>query len=173
MKTFRHTLVIVFIAGLTSRAAMAGGFGESFSNWLLGTKAEASMLRHGQPVLDDVAEGCMQCHNGIRASHVVVKHADAALQFTSSGQQINHPVGMDYDDYAIRRPRDYVPRQGLDPAIILVNGQVSCVSCHRLRESVRTQGVQIGRAHPDDCTASNELTAGPGETGLCLGCHNM
>lgn len=181
MKKPVFSIAILCVAVFTSPALFAGSFGDSFSKWLLGSEAEASMLRQGQPVLDEVAEGCMQCHNGMRATHIVVKHADSPLQLTSSGMQVNHPVGMSYDDYAVRKPRDYVPRFSLDPDILLVNGQVSCVSCHRLKEIVeagwtvdsRLDEMQLSHALVEDCTASGELTVGHGETELCLGCHNM
>jgi hypothetical protein len=148
-------------------------------------------MKQAQPMLDEIAEGCMQCHNGVQASHIVVKTADASMQFSSSGQQVNHPVGMNYDDYATRRSRAYMPRFSLDSNILLVNGQVSCVSCHRLKETdeagvliethmnenrqdtfdVPGNEMQLGHINKENCTASGNLTVGPRETDLCLACH--
>jgi hypothetical protein len=181
MKKPVFSIAILCVVTFTSPALIAGSFGDSFSKWLLGSEAEASLLRQDQPALDEVAEGCMQCHNGMRATHIVVKNADSPLQLTSSGMQVNHPVGMSYDDYAVRKPRDYVPRFSLDPDILLVNGQVSCVSCHSLKETDevgwavdgRLDKVQLAHAGVEDCTASGELTVGHTETELCLACHNM
>ena len=165
----------------TAQAVFAGSIGDRFRNWLLGSEVQASTLEDYHPELDRIAQGCVQCHDGARARHITVKEADAPLQFSSSGVQVNHPVGMNYDYYSTSRAGNYRPRASLDSNIILVDGEVTCVSCHRLKETeesddfieARWDENRSVRAGIESCSASKELTMGPRKTDLCLACHSM
>jgi len=126
-------------------------------------------------------QGCIRCHNGVKATHLEVKDADAPIQTNVFGVTINHPVGMNYEYYAGRKQQSYTPRSSLDSAIVLVGGYVTCVSCHRLKD-VQNSYRNVNspwRAQPasgserDTCTASSELTVGGRQTDLCLACHKM
>lgn len=181
MKYVRWSAVVMLLNLATAQAVFAGSIGDSFKSWLLGSEAQASMLIDYQPGLDRIAQGCVQCHNGVRARHITVKDADAPLQFSSSGVQVNHPVGMNYDDYVATRAGNYTLRDSLDSNIILVNGKVTCVSCHRLKETEESNNIfeagwdenQSAWAVTESCSSSREFTVGPRETDLCLACHRM
>jgi hypothetical protein len=79
---------------------------------------------------------CLACHDGTAA---------AALG-------PSHPVEVDYARAAMRDPRRYVPASALPREITLVNGNVSCASCH--------DAASPQRAH----TAM---------AGLCQACHRL
>jgi len=181
MTYVRWGAVILFLNLATAQAVFAGSIGDSFRNWLLGSEAQASTLEDYQPELDRIAQDCVQCHNGARARHIMVKDASAPLQFSSSGVQVNHPVGMNYDDFVATKAGNYTPRFSLDSNIILVDGKVTCVSCHRLKETegsnnsfaARWDESRSARADIESCSSSRELTVGPRATDLCLACHSM
>ena len=181
MKYVRWSAVVMLLNLATAQAVFAGSIGDRFRSWLLGSEAQASTLEDYQPELDRVAQGCVQCHDGARARHITVKEADAPLQFSSSGVQVNHPVGMRYDDFAGTRAGNYTPRFLLDSNIILLDGKVTCVSCHRLKETEEPDNFfethwDENRSAPVDtesCSSSRELTVGPRESDLCLACHSM
>jgi hypothetical protein len=80
---------------------------------------------------------CLACHDG------------------TSGQclGLSHPVEVDYARAAMRDPGRYVPASALPADVPLVNGRVSCVSCH--------DGASTHPAH----------TVEPAR--LCLACHRM
>ena len=166
---------------LTAQTAFAESFSDKFKSWLLGSEANAATLEDSDPGMDRIARGCSQCHDGGRAAHIAVKNADAPLQFSSLGVQVNHPVGMDYDVYAARKMRSYKQRLSLDSNITLVDGKVTCISCHRIKETevsdalieARRQDNGSVQSISNSCSASNELTVGPRQSDLCLACHNL
>jgi len=181
MKCIRRGAVTTILYLATAQAVFAGSIGDSFTSWLLGSEAQASTLTDYQPELDRIAQSCVQCHNGARARHITVKDTDAPLRFSSSGMQVDHPVGVNYDDFAATKAGKYTPRFSLDSNIILVDGKVTCVSCHRLREpeksdnffEARWDGNRSARADTMSCSSSAELTVGPRQTDLCLACHSI
>ncbi len=86
----------------------------------------------------------------------------------------DHPVGMSYGAYAAADPRSYRARAQLDPSVRLVDGKVTCVSCHRLDTELDAL-LDSTHAAPGaaraGCLASGELAGERG--GLCLACHLM
>jgi cytochrome c peroxidase len=165
VKALKFLVLAIYLSSLISTPVSAG----SFRDWLLGSEAQASTKGIEDIQLDSIAQGCMECHNGGVASHITVKNANAPLQI-SGMMNVNHPVGMDYNEHAYRKPRSYQSSVSLDPNIRLVDGRVSCVSCHQLKDDEPQQmaAVQIGNYN---CSASSQLTVGPKETDLCLSCH--
>ncbi len=154
-----------------------------FRSWLLAdAPAWAQDPRPAAPVRHDwAAEACLRCHNGARATHIAVRRAGSAMQIRGF-QTVNHPIGMRYDDSATRKPNGYVPRSALDSAIQLVEGRVSCVSCHQLRLDQHDSAPRTGfiKASWDGsntrgaerCAATAELTVGPrNRDDLCIACH--
>ena len=180
--------IVILGCLLAMQAALAGPLGDKFNRWLLGTsQVPVTAPSTLEFELDDIAQGCMQCHNGSRAAHIALKSAGTPMQFSSDGVQSNHPVGMSYDRYASAKSHQYVPRFALDPNVVLVDGNVTCISCHRLKDStaasvvdqsgniIQANWIETDGAEPDpeSCSASAELTVGPKEHDLCLACHNM
>ena len=159
------TLLIGFCA-----PAHATSFADALRDFVLGAEAKASVADVGR-VLDSVARGCLQCHDGSVASHVSVKSADSPLQFDGF-RNANHPVGMRYDDHYRRQPTSYRARALLDPNITLIDGMVSCVSCHRLKTDspTRPHEQQATLAVRASCSASSDLTVAKN---LCMACHTL
>jgi len=181
MRRICRSAFVMLVCLTTAQAAFADGLGGSFRSWLLGSEAQAATLDNYQPELDGVAQACLQCHNGVNDTHFTVKNANTPIQFSNSGMQVNHPVGMYYDDYAATGSRNYTPRVSLDPSVVLVDGNVTCVSCHRLKDTPGSDSLAAMRwdenqptlAGTNSCSASAELTVGPRQTDLCLACHSM
>ena len=106
-----------------------------------------------QPVpLDDFSLQCMECHNdksGALGVDVdpggILRHADNAM---------NHPIGRSYEE--AMRFGGYRPPAMLREGILLPQGKLSCVSCHRGYSG------EHGRL-----VMSNEGSA------LCLECHDI
>lgn len=187
MKIFKQGAAVIILYLATAQATADGPAGERFKAWLFGSAAAASAPDALRPSAKSAIQACIRCHNGVHATYIVVKDADAPMQFAENGMQVNHPVGMSYEKYYAAKSRRYTPRSALDPNIVLVDGQVICDSCHR-RKDTRTAASfneQVkathaswarGRSMPGrakTCSASSELTVGPTVTDLCLACHKM
>jgi hypothetical protein len=176
MKYVRDLLAFTILFTLTANTAYAGSFAEKFKNFVLGPEAEAYSINLNnkplQPELDDKSKNCMGCHNGSRARRIVAKAADAPYHIRGT-QTMNHPVGMSYDKYAMKKPWGYKSRQLLNKNIYLVDGKVTCLSCHQVKGKstqrlARLQNVQELNA---DCEASSEFSVGSTQTELCQACH--
>ena len=158
--------VIIFYSGITH----AGGFGDNFRNFVLGNETQAKSTSG----LDTSARACLQCHDGSRATHVSARSAGGPLEIRGS-QTLNHPIGMIYDQSAMKDPQGYKSRTALNPNIRLVEGQVSCISCHQTRTDMTLAAagdapIQVPNASV--CTATKELTVGRRDRDLCMACHN-
>ncbi len=168
----RKALVIIgYLCALASPAA-AADFGDTFREWLLGPEVQASTRESMAVQLDAVSQSCMGCHNGTAATHISLKNARSPLQALGT-MNVNHPVGMDYGEYASRNPLGYQPGALLDPNIRLVDGKVGCVSCHQLKVEM-PQAMAVALSAPavnSICPASRRLTVGPKKSDLCLACH--
>lgn len=153
--------------------ALAKSFSQKFRAYLLGPEAQAYPLESNAMEPDGVDHGCMECHNGVKATNITVKDAETPMQIRGF-QTVNHPVGMYYDDYAQKDPLGYRPRSSLAQGIRLVDGKVTCIACHRLKAD---EPRQLALIQPDreeraeNCTASKQLTVGANESDLCLACH--
>jgi hypothetical protein len=80
---------------------------------------------------------CLACHDG------------------AAGRELgpSHPVEVDYGSAAAREPDRYVPAALLRADVPLVDGKVSCTSCH------------------DGASPHAKRAVDPGR--LCLACHQM
>jgi hypothetical protein len=165
----RNTVAPVLLALIGyAQPIPAETFADKMRAFLLGPEAEAN-VPDARSSLDDVAQGCLECHDGSIASHVSVKSAGSPMRFGRLGSG-NHPVGMRYDDHRREQPARYRARALLDPDITLVDGIVTCVSCHRLKKAgpgARHERVAAlsGRG---SCSASSGLTVAQN---LCRACH--
>jgi hypothetical protein len=175
MKFARHLLAVTLLFTLTASTAYAGSFSEKFRKFVLGPEAEAYSInfdgKSHQPDLDKKAKNCMSCHNGNRARRIVAKAAESPYHIRGT-QTMDHPVGMSYDKYAMKKPWGYKAKNSLNKKIHLADGRVTCISCHRLKGK-KTQKL-AGIEDPDlnaDCEASSEFTVGTTQTELCQSCH--
>ncbi len=172
MQRFCTLLMVFSLICVAPRTAVAGSLSEMFRNFVFGADVQAFAVSAAAVPPDSTASDCLGCHNGATATSISLKDADAPFQISGS-RTVNHPVGMSYDHYAMRDPRGYRPRLLLDKNIRLVDGKVSCVSCHRLKSDLST-GMQTAAMALDpaaECTASRELTVGHSSTELCIACH--
>jgi len=165
---YANILLAVWLAGGTEIAA-AGSFADSFRNFILGVEAQA----HPAPEnpADKVVGECLGCHNGSTARHV---NARAAGTVTPSHgfRTGDHPVGMIYEESVRKDPQSYRPATTLHPNIRLVDGRVTCISCHKVRnEALAANEAGSTRTANPRCTATKETTMGPGDKELCLACH--
>jgi hypothetical protein len=123
--------------------------------------------------VDPVSLHCLQCHNGsTRGQRVSIKAADTPMRFEGF-RSLDHPVGMSYDEHASRDPHRFRPSFSLDRSVRLVDGKVSCISCHRLKQDVPANLAGLSRNKKDAraCTASEELAIDSATRSLCLACH--
>ena len=70
--------------------------------------------------------------------------------FAQGGGAANHSIGSTYRDFSMRR--DYRPAGALAAEILLPEGKVSCLSCHKA----------YTQKHGEPTVARN----------LCMQCHN-
>ena len=164
-------LVLVFTGGTP---AVAASLAEHFQAFVLGAQAQARPLEARDLRLDAIAQGCLQCHDGARASHVSVRAAGTPMPVRGS-RTLNHPVGMVYDQSVSKDPQGYQSRAALPPNIRLVDGQVSCISCHQTRTDLTVAAagdMQLELTNASTCTATGELTMGRRDRDLCMACHN-
>lgn len=105
--------------------------------------------------IDDVSAECLSCHDGSIGKLSVIgvgnwSHSSDFMEYDSG----THPIGVSYRDAFRRDPNGFRPPSMLDERIRLVNGQVSCISCHNLYAET-----------PMKLVMSNKRSR------LCLECH--
>jgi len=182
MKVIIKSVIFVLLNIAIVAPASAGSFSDSFKSWVLNGEASASVTKAETVNLDASSAECMQCHDGRSSGHIVVKSANSAMQFTASGRQSNHPIGMNYAGYAVSNPASYRSRATLDPNIRLVSGRVACVSCHQAKEYgesarhgldsyLKVSTVAVSNRGIN--STKMKLTVGPRVTDLCMGCHTI
>ncbi len=176
MKYYKRLLLFSVVFILTATNADAGSFTEKFRKFVLGPEAEAYSVNVNdtshQPLLDEQSINCMSCHNGSRGRRIAAKNADAPYQ-ARGVKTVDHPVGMDYSKYAVKKPWGYRAKHQLSKKIHLDGDRVTCLSCHRLKEkdNGKFAGLPTDPGGDTDCEASYELTVGTTPTELCLACH--
>ncbi|MDH4161903.1 MAG: cytochrome c3 family protein [Nitrospirota bacterium] len=102
---------------------------------------------------DRVSSFCMECHDGTTGQLVAVKNGSCRrVSGADSPQDRSHPVGINYRAAMAKRGGLHAPEE-IVAKIKLVNGRVSCISCHDLYSR-----------------NSKLLAATP--TNLCTTCHD-
>lgn len=69
------------------------------------------------------SQACMACHDGTAGAGI-------AFEMRPGGNGMSHPVEVDYAAAFARRPGEYVPPGAIRADVPLVDGKVSCTSCH-------------------------------------------
>ncbi len=102
---------------------------------------------------DNYSRQCMNCHmdNARMASPGTAMKTAAVGSFAMGGGAANHSIGSTYSDFSMRR--NYRPASALASEILLPEGKVSCLSCHKA----------YTQKHGEVTVARN----------LCTQCHNM
>ncbi|MDH4163676.1 MAG: cytochrome c3 family protein [Nitrospirota bacterium] len=106
--------------------------------------------------IDAVSSACLSCHDGSIGAPATVRIGSFrhGIRTGDTAQELSHPVGVSYRRAMLRRG-GLRPPETLDRRIRLVNGKVSCASCHNMfsREA-------------------RLLTVANNRSGLCLECHD-
>ena len=125
-------------------------FSEFDTGELLGASSSECLRCHDGTIASD--GGTMSLH-GTELKGVVWEHKG---QGQSYGGASSHPIGIDYKDAFMRRPKEIIAISLLPPTILLPEGKVECVSCHNLftREA-------------------NHLSVTNAGSRLCLTCHKL
>jgi hypothetical protein len=89
---------------------------------------------------------CVACHDGSSGVPVTIGPAGAGHG--------DHPVEVDYGWTASRSPKRYVPLARLPAEIRLVDGKVTCTTCH-------------------DGASPHRGRVALGGRGLCQACHDL
>lgn len=166
-------VIVAFWLVASGEIAVAGKFADSFRNFIVGSEAQARSSQTGP--IDKLSNNCIGCHNGSIATHVNVRAAGTVAP-TYGFQTRDHPMGMYYEESRRKDPNGYRATTTLHPNIRLVDGRVSCVTCHLVRNetvaSLTSPEVQIDESGFDQyCTSTKEMTMGPRDRELCLACH--
>lgn len=173
MQRHNTVLAVLILVFGSSTPALATSLAEHFQAFVLGAPAQARPLEARDLRFDAIAQGCLQCHDGSRASHVSVRTAGTPMPVRGS-RTLNHPVGMAYDQSVSKDPHGYRPRAALHPDIRLVNGQVTCISCHQTKTGAApmpAMQAHLDQGRDTSCTATKELAVGQRDKDLCLACH--
>ncbi len=119
--------------------------------------------------IDSVSRACLACHDGGTAQDVAIV-APGPSSAVVGHTRVSHPVGMYYDDSLRRDPTGYRPVALLNAGTRLVNGRVSCASCHELGAHAENDNrVETG----NDCMIRIQDSPGPQAAGRCTACHVM
>jgi len=104
--------------------------------------------------LDPISKECVACHDGVIAREARHRISSGYQQRAMSIDTIlgAHPVGMDYDQY--RSNKQYVSTEIFPAAMVLMDGKVTCVTCHNL----------LGKN-------KKYLVVDNDKSGLCFSCH--
>lgn len=140
-----------------------GGTLQKQSHWQFSTRAHLGSINpqssnsgiYNQSIggLDTESRICMGCHDDVSVT-IPSDNETPRQRKLRWARMSDHPIGMNYDNIALRRPRDY--RYPLfDQQIRLFNGRVGCGSCHSLYSQIK-----------------KNLTIRNRNSVLCLKCHN-
>ncbi len=169
---YAKILLALWLASCTDIVA-AGGFLDSLRNFVAGPEAQAQPAPEN--LVDKVASGCLGCHNGSMPRNVNVHSTRSVAPTHDFRGDDDHPVGMVYAESVRKNPRGYRPATTLNWNIRLVDGRVTCATCHKLKNEVVAFNETWASDQPVEpqCTATHEITTGPGDKDLCLACHLM
>ena len=138
-----------------------GGTARKRSHWQFSTLAHLGPInpnkQHlsnfetvGDIDIDKESHSCLSCHDDISAPIRSVSWSKSQRQENMS----DHPIGMSYQDVAMRSVRQYFPLTGT-PQIRLFDGRLGCGSCHSLYSQ-----------------RQNKLVMSNENGRLCIKCHN-
>jgi hypothetical protein len=145
----------------------AAGLADRFRDFIVGPVAQAAPSTR----LDVIADKCLGCHDGNRGVRINARPSGSTAP-GHDGRKGDHPLGMVYDDSVRRNPWQYRSSDSLRAENRLVDGRVSCVSCHRLRYETLASNGEVSAAPEGICIAENKAKArNRGALELCFDCH--
>lgn len=106
------------------------------------------------PNLDPISKECIACHDGFLAKEARYRISGGHQKQSTNFDTVlgAHPVGMDYDQY--RWNKHYVPTESFPTDMVLMDGKVTCVTCHNLLGNYKKY-----------------LVVDSDKSELCLSCH--
>jgi hypothetical protein len=168
---YAKILLALWLASSTEIVA-ASSFMDSLRNFIAGREAQAYPAPEN--LVDKAAGECLECHNGSMTHNVNVRTAGAKAPIHDFRANDDHPVGLVYQDSVRRDPRNYRPAIALHPNIRLVDGRVTCITCHKVKNETMAFNEARSSDQPVEpqCTATKEITMGNSrDDKLCLACH--
>jgi len=73
---------------------------------------------------------CLGCHDGTSATGVAYQRPSELGRSGQSAMHSSHPVDVDYQLAAMKKPGLLHPSGGLPENLLLPHGKVTCVTCH-------------------------------------------
>jgi len=73
---------------------------------------------------------CLGCHDGTSAAGVSYQRPEELGRTGQSAMHTSHPVDVDYQLAATRKPGMLHPAGALPESLMLPHGKVTCVTCH-------------------------------------------
>ena len=116
--------------------------------------------------LDSATLGCLGCHDGVIARDMGYKVGRYSVEASGS-----HPVGVSYAASALNNPREFTPSVQVDERVSLVEGMVSCISCHQPK--AENPGAEGNQGLGLSCKATVKLTVNNTGSALCRSCHTL
>ncbi len=91
--------------------------------------------------VDFVSAVCISCHDGMVSANVHFKVWDR----NDRGATMNgsHPIGQNYEEIQLHNYRMFAPVDKVQATLKLVNGRVSCVTCHDVFNPNNTDNLKL------------------------------
>lgn len=167
-------LLALWLAG-SAEIVVAGNFADSLRNFIVGSESQA--LPAPENPVDRIASDCLGCHDGSMPASEIVRNARGAGTIASTHDfrgDDDHPVGILYVESIRKDPGGYRPPAALNPKIRLVDGRMTCITCHQVKNEILAfnETSSSAQAMKPQCTATREITMGSlRDDKLCLACH--
>ena len=170
MRYIRLFLAVSVIAVCFTSIGSSGTWMGSFSASVL---AEGAKRTKRDIAFERVYIGCVSCHDGTTGSDVSIEKIVSERKAGWSAASRDHPVGMKYSESYLKKVGSMVPLHSLPATIVMVDGKVTCLSCHKLEESVRRSIDRDSEVTLSSvaCTSSKEITVKEWRQNLCVSCH--
>ena len=164
------SLITKTIAVLLAVGMISGTYAAGLSDQLARTTGSFSRYQQASGI-DVETMKCLGCHDG-----VIAKDMGHNAGESRGGSLQNHPVGIRYSSSVMGNYREYMPKAVIDERVKLIDGKVSCVSCHQLKDTTTPEPEKAfaDEYEPDfSCTSSGKTTVTTDGSALCLSCHNL
>ncbi len=115
------------------------------------------------------SEKCMICHDGSIGISIDVNRNISFSNVNQFSNSKDHPIGMKYDSVYFQKPDEYVNPVSLTKSIQLVDGKVSCISCHQTL-TAQSSPINYMQTVYTQCSVDTK-TNNIDMKYLCLACH--
>lgn len=135
--------------------------------WII--QAQSLQMSKANSYYDIESQKCVICHDGSIGVSIDINRnlsGRAVNQFSNSK---DHPVGMQYDSVYFQRPDEYVNPRLLTKSVQLVEGKVSCISCHQVA-TILNSTIRFAQTVDNQCPVDTKVN-NTGMKYVCLACH--